>query len=192
MKKWIIGLYLTFAVCLAAWFVVNRYLSNKLRKPSPAQIKAAFPDNTRDIFEHSDKFILLSLAGMEASLPRPFEWASFIPISGKNPSQQSMFHGYRILGQTEIRNEDVREHIRAIFDDGIASKGFTAVCFSPRHGIRAVKNGQTLDILICFQCAQQEIFLNNKEVSGSHFGSIHQPELDAILSEANVPLARKS
>lgn len=192
MKKWFIGIVLLGVLCWAAIFAVKHYQRNQLRKPTPAQIKAAFPGNTRDIFEHSDKFILLSLAGMEASLPSPFELASFIPVSGKNPSKPSMFHGYRILGQTEIKNEDVREHLRAIYDDGITDNHFSSACFSPKHGIRAIKNGQTVDFVICFHCSLAEVFLNNKEVADYHFGSVHQPEFDAILTGANVPLAHKS
>lgn len=192
MKKWIIAIVLTGVVSFAAVFAVKRYLRNKLRKPTPAQIKAAFPDNTRDIFEHSDKFILLSLAGMEASLPTPFELTSFIPASNANLLTGSMFHNYRVLGQTEIQNKGVREHIRAIYDDGITDKSFSSACFSPKHGIRAVKNGQTLDFVICFHCSLAHVYLNNKQVAGYHFGSIHRPDFDAILADANVPLARKS
>jgi hypothetical protein len=191
MKKWIAGLYLTFAVCLAVTFVVNRYLENKLRKPTPAQVKAAFPKNTRDIFEHSDKFILLSLAGMEASLPGSFELASFLPASDTRELTRPMFHHYRILGQTEIKDKDIQERIRAIYDDGISDTHFSHACFSPKHGIRAVKNGRTLDIVICFHCSQAAMYLDDKGVAWSHFGSVHQPEFDAILTAAHVPLPNK-
>lgn len=193
MKKWlIIGIILTCTAWYIAAVPVDHYLKNKLRKPTPAQIKAAFPKNTRTIFEDSDKFILLSLAGMEASLPNSFELASFIPASGKNPLTPSMFHGYRILGQTEIKNEEIQEHIRAIYDDGISDNHFSAACFSPKHGIRTAKNGQILDIVICFHCSLAKMYLNNEEVAGYHFGSVHQPDFDAVLTDANVPLPHKS
>jgi hypothetical protein len=193
MKKWlIIGIILTCAAWYIAAVPVDHYLRNKLRKPTPVQIKAAFPKNTRTIFEHSDKFILLSLAGMEATLPRPFELTSFILASDTKRLSESMFHNYRILGQTEIKDKDVQKHIRAIYDDGITDTGFSATCFSPKHGVRAIKNGQILDFVICFHCSYAEVFLNNKEVADYHFGSVHRSEFDAILSAANVPLSHKS
>jgi hypothetical protein len=150
-------------------------LKHRLKKPTSAQIQKAFPKNTRDIFEHSDKLILLSLEGHKRY--------------GTHLLSMPNFHDFAILGQTEIKDKSAQQRIRAIYDDGIIDKGFSAVCFNPRHGLRAVKNGQVLDIVICFQCAQQEMYLNNKNVAGSHFGSTHQPELDAILSNANVTLA---
>lgn len=193
MKKWLIlGIILT----CATWYVVevplDHYQRNKLRKPTPAQIKSAFPGNTRDIFEHSDKLILFSLAGMEASISRPFEWISFKPVSGSKSFSRPMFHNYRILGQTEIKDKNIQEHIRAIYDDGITDNHFGFACFSPKHGIRAVKNGETLDMVICFHCSQARMYLNNKEVADYHFGSVHQPDFDAILTDADVPLAHKS
>jgi len=192
MKKWAIGILLVTAISFAAIYPIKWYLRNRLEKPTPTQIQKAFPKNTRDIFEHSDKFILLSLAGMEASLPSPFESVSFIPASDPNLLAGSMFHNYRVLGQTEIDDENIQERIRAIFDDGITDRHFSSACFSPKHGIRAVKNGQTLDIVICFHCSLAKMYLNNKPVADYHFGSIHQPDFDAILKDANVPLAEKS
>jgi hypothetical protein len=192
MKKWLIGIVLAGVLGKTAIFAIKHYQRNQLRKPTPIQIQKAFPGNTRDIFEHSDKFILLSLAGMEASLQSPFELVSSRLASDSNPLPTLMFHNYRVQGQTEIKDKNVQERIRAIYDDGISDTHFSAACFSPKHGIRTVRNGQTLDIVICFHCAQVNVYLNNNEVAWSHFGSIHQPEFDAILTNADVPLPLKS
>jgi hypothetical protein len=189
MRKWFIGIVLAgvlgfFINCAISW-----YQKIHLRQPTPAQIHNAFPGNTRTIFEHSDKFVLFSLAGMEASLQSPFALASFIPVSDQNPP---MFHNYRILGQTEIKDKNIQDRIRAIYDDGISDTHFSSACFSPKHGIRAIKDGQKLDIVICFHCSLVRMYLNDKQAADYHFGSIHQPDFDTILTAAHVPLPHKS
>src|SRR5262249_1520099 len=99
------------------------------------------------------------------------------------------FHGFRILGQTPIRDAKVKSRLLAAFYDGIGSSdGMVAGCFNPRHGIRAGQSPKSLDIVVCFQCEQIEIHDEHGKRTVPITRS-PQPVLDRILSEAGVVLA---
>ncbi len=64
-----------------------------------------------------------------------------------------LFHGYEVLGRAEVINLRQRKELVETFKLGISEgKGPPPMCFNPRHGIRATKNGVTVDFVICFEC----------------------------------------
>ncbi len=141
-----------------------------------AAIKNAFPANTRSVFDKSDQFILLSLDP---------SWDS-LGTTGKN-----IFHGFRILGQTAVKDRQVRQELRRLYYDGLADAHFSAACFNPAHGIRAVKGRNVLDLLICFHCSQVKVVANGQEHGYVHWGSSHRAAFDEVLTQARVPLGRR-
>ncbi len=126
MKKSIVAVGAFALLILALALAYQRFKpARALRTPTASQIAAAFPDDTREIFERSDKFILLSLDPL--SLPNT------------NAPKRSEFHGWYILGQTQISNPKTQSKLRRAYYDGLVDTSGAAACFSPRHGIRAVK-----------------------------------------------------
>jgi hypothetical protein len=76
------------------------------------------------------------------------------PESGNNAARQERFRGYRVPGKTEITD---RKQIDALFKaitDGVshAKREDSAFCFNPQHGVRTVRDGKSVDYLICFHC----------------------------------------
>ena len=137
MKKW----GLVFGVLCIVGVIVALFKANApLKTPTPQQLQAAFPNDTRKIFENSDKFVLLSIDP---------SWG----YKGKNE-----FHGYRAVGQTQVSPEVKAKLIDALYDGMAAEHIFRAACFSPRHGIHAVKGNKYVDLLICFSCQQFLIY----------------------------------
>lgn len=147
-----------------------------LETPTAQQMKTAFPGNSRTIFEQSDKFFLLSLDPSWDSLGK----------QGKN-----IFHGFRILGKTEVKDGQVRQNLRRLYYDGIADKNFSAACFNPAHGIRATKGRSVLDLLICFHCSQVKVVFNGKDHGYVHWSSSHRAEFDEVLTQAKVAIQAK-
>jgi hypothetical protein len=68
--------------------------------------------------------------------------------------------------------------------------GMAAGCFIPRHGLHLVGGGKTVDLVICFQCLQVQVFENGKETKGFLTSHDPQPEFDAILKAAGVKLPK--
>jgi hypothetical protein len=97
---------------------------------------------------------------------------------------QGRFHDYPILGKLEITDAAQRQEIMAAVSGGIG-KGWPAKCFLPRHAIRAVVDGQTIDYSICFHCSEIEIHgADSKETSTN---SNAMPILDKYLKAASIP-----
>src|SRR5262249_35638882 len=70
------------------------------------------------------------------------------------------FHGWNVLGKTEIKDKKAREGVVSAVSKGVKeSDGTRANCFEPRHGVRASKGKQTVDLVICFECLSVEIYL---------------------------------
>lgn len=143
------------------------------KAPSDQTISTLLPGNARDVFEHPDKLILYSLQPPE-----------HLVIKGL-PS----FHDVPVLGKVEVSDEEARASIRRAVYDGFARDADRKMCYMPRHGIRAVKGKQTVDLVLCFQCEQMKIFLNGKGSDYLGFGGKHYEELDAILKADNIHTA---
>lgn len=113
-----------------------------------------------------------------------------------------MFHGHGIIGQVALSGE-ARAKLLASFYDGFTlpyspprADGRTDLkqiglgCFNPRHGIRAVSGGKTVDLLICFECRHVEVYENGKLIMRRDPGTdAAKLYFDRVLTQARVPLA---
>lgn len=69
------------------------------------------------------------------------------------------FHGYRILGQVDVSDVDLRAELVRELNAGIrANDGRVAACFDPRHALRATTDEGTAELLICFACLQIYVY----------------------------------
>jgi hypothetical protein len=102
------------------------------------------------------------------------------------------FHGWQVLGKTTVTDAEARKNLVAAFKKGVGeNKGIAAACFNPRHGIRVTQDGKTTDFVVCFECAQVQVFAGDNQGKGFLITSSPQPVFDGVLKEANVPLAEK-
>jgi hypothetical protein len=114
-------------------------------------------------------------------------------VSKKPPQDAELLHGYLVLGKIKIQEPDsVKEIFSAVRKD-LAAPGPPAACFWPRHAVRVVEKGKTVDYVICFQCFQcngYEVTVGDKLVTTSRpIGRTSQPILNRYLRAAGVPLS---
>src|SRR5262249_37945696 len=84
------------------------------------------PDDARLIVEKAEEIELLSI-----DPARPVE------------KPKTDFHGWKVLGKTVIKDAEVRKKLVAAMKKGVEeTKGQVAICFNPRHGIRASHDGK--------------------------------------------------
>ena len=113
------------------------------RRERHKRIQAALPPEVQQVLDKSDKFYLYSLQ------------AERLPEADLRIMPN--LHGYPISGQTRVRPKPQRaDLIRALW--GGLGRGGQSERFSPRYGVRAVRNGKTVDLLIGFGCEQMEIY----------------------------------
>ncbi len=164
---------------------VVRVLLMRPRDGKPAVVGGSFSvaflisnklsDSARAIVEKAEQIELLSLD------------PAFLKELPKNA-----FGRWRVLGQTVVKDAELRKKILAGLDKGAEeSNGEVALCFNPRHGLRATHAGKTVELSICFECFQVQVYVGDKREGYLTSGS---PEklLDKILTDAKVPLAEKS
>lgn len=96
-------------------------------------------------------------ADAAAALNEAPEWELFSldPCIEEDPDDASRFHGWKILGSTQITDVTTRENLLQSLEASIAANpGMAALCFAPRHGIRVKYKEQQHDFVICFECYQ--------------------------------------
>jgi hypothetical protein len=102
---------------------------------------------------------------------------------------EEYFHDFPVLGKVKINEPEKRKEIISALKRGIArSDGMAAKCFWPRHGIRAVQDGKTIDYVICFECYQLEAYLDS-ETKGLTTTREPQKVFNRHLREAGIPMA---
>lgn len=128
------------------------------------------PPDQRHFLESADEFTLYSLD------------------PDREPKGTNTFCFHKILGQIRIERTAERTNLITALSDGIAEADGSADCFNPRHGIRAVKNGVAVDLVICFQCSAIEVFSSK----GTHWGfpvsRTPATVFNGVLKKAGVPL----
>jgi hypothetical protein len=107
------------------------------------------------ILSEAEQFDLFSLGDQE--------------ILGKDPrggfllgstTNEKYFHGYAVLGKVSLKEASIRARLISALSRGIdENKGLYAACFDPHHGIRAVRKGRILDLVICFECLKIKVYL---------------------------------
>src|SRR5262249_35831881 len=118
------------------------------------------------------------------------ELYSLDPADGKPTKDADGFHGWKVLGRTEIKDADTLKKVRAALDKGIAEGEGAAACFKPRHGIRATVKDKTVDLVICFECLTIQAVVGDK-VQPVWTSPSPQKALDTILRDAKVPLPKQ-
>jgi hypothetical protein len=152
-------------------------------------------------FNNATEWNIFSLDPMPwEEMPDPF--GSPAPKSGesdkKSPepkepkrkvSPEQEFHGYPILGQTKVALTDqLKTVISTIDESGRHWTGGVAACFNPRHGIRVIKNGESHDLLICYECFSAILFRGSKQTGVIHFAT--DPRLTPRPAYLNGALIR--
>jgi hypothetical protein len=140
------------------------------KQKAPPGIEKGIPAAAKTILEQADEFELFSLD------PRP----------PRKPAKGT-FHGYKILGSTEVQDTSTRRRLVTALERGIAeNEGIMMACFNPRHGIHVTRAKEHADFVICFECDQIQI-------SGAASGEVlttgsPQPIFNQVLRDAKVPL----
>ena len=142
---------------------------------SGASCAAEFRKEIRAVLEGAEQFELLS-----------------INPDRRAPKASDNFHGWNVLGRTTVKDANIRKKLVAAFRKGVEENdGVVAACFNPRHGIRATFEGKSVDLVICFECFQTEVYAGGFSSERKLLNTNSpEPAFDGVLKAASVPLAR--
>jgi hypothetical protein len=118
-----------------------------------------------------------------------FELLSLDPERGRDNAD---FHRFKVLGRTMVSDALTRKRLYNALQSGARwNLPFPAMCFNPRHGLRVTTGGNTVDLVICFECSQVQVWQGNSHVTTFIVGQSPEPVFDQALRDAGVPLAPK-
>jgi hypothetical protein len=116
------------------------------------------------------------------------------PLDRDKPTDKEFLYHFPVLGRVSITDPELRRRVVAAvkhdLDDSSDPEGH--LCFFPRHVLRVVKGGRTIDLVICFQCNSYRVYADGKPASDKSppVGKSSQDLLNKILADAGVPLAK--
>jgi hypothetical protein len=118
-----------------------------------------------------------------------FEIVSIDPWA-KVGSKDATFRGYRLLGKTTVKDKRIRRQVADAIYDSVNQGTASALCFDPRHVVRASVAGKTFDFVICFQCDNMHVHPGPDD-SYWHYpiSKSAKPVLQKILNDADIPQA---
>jgi hypothetical protein len=120
-----------------------------------------------------------------------FELYSLDPDDKAAGGGKGGFHGWKVLGKTEVKEAEARKRLVGALRLGAEDNfGMAAACFIPRHGVRLKDGGKTVDLVICFQCLSVQVFVDGKQAKGFLTTKDPQKEYDAVLKAAGVKLPK--
>jgi hypothetical protein len=116
------------------------------------------------------------------------------PLSGTSASGDGeTIHEYLVLGKTVITDANTKRLVVDAVLKGVNEGNKAAMCFNPRHALRATAHGKTVDLVICFECYQLKVFVGDEEKNELIMTSESpEPVLDQVLTDAGVKLAPKA
>jgi hypothetical protein len=138
------------------------------------------------LHEDPEQFILYSVDGR-----------SYFKNEGQLTPDQvkgEILHGYPVLGKVEVTDRDQRQALVSAIKDAVRNNSEPEdKCFIPRHAIRSIKAGDTVDMVICFQCRNYQGYRQDKPypLDTRGISSRAKTLLDKTLADAGVPLAAK-
>jgi hypothetical protein len=83
-----------------------------------------------------------------------------------NKEGKKEFRRYEVLSELRVEAKEQRKEATAFLGKTLHwNEWRMALCFNPRHGLRAVCGKRTLDFLICFECNRAQIFEGGEQLA---------------------------
>ena len=123
------------------------------------------------------------------------ENANWIEVYQLNPDRSkkpgnATFHTYEILRKVRLEKSDKCKDLGTDLGKTFHwNKLRQMLCFSPRHGLKAVQGKDTLNLVICFQCNRINVYKNNESHETITLLDNKSAILEGILGEKMPKLA---
>ncbi|MEX1024183.1 MAG: hypothetical protein WD226_03815 [Planctomycetota bacterium] len=134
------------------------------------------------------------IAAMDAAILKGATELELLALDPAGPTPETLvdptyFHGYGIRGRATVTGSTASELLDAIGRACRENDGQVALCFNPRHAIRATAGEDTVDLVICFECLSFRLFTNDDDAYGNDLAATQEPEVSAIYRAAGLSIA---
>jgi hypothetical protein len=141
----------------AALPLTKRQSPTTLRPPAgETRVKSELTDRMKEILLNADGFELLEI-----------EPPLVLKRNGADPGEATeLLQGRRVLRKIPIRSDDVRRRLLDAWAAGLTSIDEMNMCHDSRHGIKATRGDEAVEIVIDFRCNQFSAFRGGERVRG--------------------------
>ena len=108
----------------------------------------------------------------------------------KNSAGGEFLYGHHVLGKTLVKDSRNSTRIAGFFKQAIERGSYTWACFEPRHALRVIRNGETLDVILCFECRNFHWYVNGESQGELPIHPGLEVTLDYVLRRAGVPIEK--
>jgi hypothetical protein len=119
-----------------------------------------------------------------------FELLSIRPARVERTEGAFNFHGWEVIGRTWVRDAALRKKLVAAYKAGVEeNQGIGASCFRPRHGIRVTHKGRVTDFIVCFECYQTQVYVDDRPQKAVLVTRSPEAVFNQSLKDAKLPLS---
>ena len=137
-------------------------------------------------------YLFRGIPTVAANAMRNAETFELLSLDPEIRPDDADFHRFKVLGRTVVTEAATRKRLyRALQSGARWNLPLQALCFIPRHGIRATAGGATVDLVICFECSQVRVWQGENDVTTFIVGQSPERVFEEVLRDAGVPLAPK-
>jgi hypothetical protein len=134
--------------------------------------KRTLPAEVKRILDNAEQLELFSIG---------------IPRADAPALTTDTFQTCTLLGRAQIDDNNEREELLNALYKGIQESTGPAICFEPGFGLRGTADGDTVELLICFECLQIEItFRGHKQMVSTSSSPLET--FNTALRRAGAPL----
>jgi hypothetical protein len=138
-------------------------------------------NSPRHFLETSDQVIFYSL--------NPNNYVELPSGALVKQTKGETFHSNSVLGKVVITDPAEKEAlVNSLFDS--LSDGST-MCHEPRHGIRAVRGNQKMDLTVCFMCSNVYFYPDGQPFYEKHMSGSAKKLFNATLRKHHLRLAKE-
>ncbi|MBI3885398.1 MAG: hypothetical protein HY302_06680 [Opitutae bacterium] len=101
-----------------------------------------------------------------------------------------MMGKFKIIGQASSTVRTEIQKLAAAIEKGIYANDARMTCFVPRHALSFTDGKETVQIIICFHCANGEMIADNKLTLFSISSKESEVVFDSVFSAHGLPKAK--
>ncbi len=156
MKQIILFLIFVFSTSCAQNAVLSQQNSQAQEIPTPSTSPTPFTfpklsvaesrrlderlsQKTRQVLEQADEIEIFDIVMKKFSAAAP-------------QVEPDDFQNYHVRKKAVIRDVNLKQQLLNALFYAVGSKDSGSMCFTPRHGLRAIYKDQRVELVICFQC----------------------------------------
>ena len=139
------------------------------KAPKPNEV----PAEARAVLESADELVLYALHPNEQ-------------VQGNERTLN--LQEFVALGRATVKDDAHRNVLKQLFRGVEDWNGMMAHCFMPRHGIRAIKGDNTVDLVVCFECMQLYVYVDDQRLDTIGIGNGVEPAVSALFEAAGLEI----